>query len=1126
MYKKIVRKLFLMSAYTLLGCLISLYFTTVLVAESSSAQNVDEVAISVDLDEVTIPEAFMDIESKTTFMFVYSKSAVEREMRRITLKYHSATVEEILQEISRQTGARFRQLGQTIAAGFPSEVESVVEVLQEVVRGTVRDANTNESLPGVNILLRGSDIGATTNARGEYQLTVPNLGETLIFSYIGYQSQEIPLQGRENLDVYLQPQQIMGQELIVVGYGVAREAMVTGSVSTVDISSAIGSRPATNVGSLLQGHVPGLFIQADSGQPGQEGLNILVRGVGTMGDSQPLVIVDGVESSMDNINPNDIESISILKDASSAAIYGTRAAHGVILINTKRGRPGPVQVTYNTYVGLQQPTNYLNFLGSADYARLHNEARQNVGLSPTFSADAIARYEAGNDPDYPSTDWERLFYDGSGLTHYHNLAFRGGTDATRYNISAGFMQQEGVINSVGSDRYNLRVNLDNDIGDRFRLGINSSFSNTINTIPLTGPDLIRHGELTQFYNSIMHIPPTQKVRLEDGTWSGEYPLGNPIAWIDAGNLRSDEITRLSGTVFGDLELTDKLLLSSSASADYGFTETKRHTAEIFYGGGQYTGPPSNRVDLMRSFDLDLESMLRFEDNFGNHGVRGLVGVSRRSEDFESTMAYRIGFPSNDLQALNAGSTDGLQNAGTFNTVTLGSYFGRINYDYDERYLLEANLRRDGSSKFARGNRWGWFPSVSVGWIISGEEFMRDVDWLNFMRVRGSWGTLGNHRIANYIYQPRISLGQDYPFGGQVVSGAVQTQANNPDITWETTTETNFGLDMEFFQNRFRVNIDAYNRYTDDILTTIPVSQIFGLPAPVVNAGAMSNKGVELQLSYFNVLGDLQYDITFNGSYNKNNTERYHGRSVLSSANPGGDMVRMEGIPWNSYFGYEWIGYFMSDQEAQDGAVHNPNVGAGDLRFRDQNNDGVIDGNDRVVLGNPIPEYTYGINLGLRYKGIDFAAFFQGVENVQRFVRTRGYMPFMRNGKAREVHLDRMIVENGQVVQTGYFPKTRLEGGPGDMNVQSSSFLIHDASYLRLKNLQIGYTLPARWLNFLSLSNVRVYFTGQNLFTITGFPEGYDPEASTKAFHGFQHGGAAGWDYPQVRMYTMGLDINF
>ncbi len=404
--------------------------------------------------------------------------------------------------------------------------------------------------------------------------------------------------------------------------------------------------------------------------------------------------------------------------------------------------------------------------------------------------------------------------------------------------------------------------------------------------------------------------------------------------------------------------------------------------------------------------------------------------------------------------------------------------------------------------------------------------MKDVKWLDFLKIRASWGQLGNDRIADYLYQPLISLGLNYPFGGTSATGGAQTIANNPDITWETTTERNFGVDLRFFQNAFSVSFDAYNRYTEHILTGVPVSATFGLPAPTVNSGAMSNKGIETELKYSKMKGKLQFDISINGSYNKNRVEAYNGTDIFDVAGEGGAVVREKGIPWDSYIGYQWIGYFSSDAEAHSSAVQNPNVGAGDLKFKDQNGDGVINGKDRVVLGSVNPKYTYGMNFGVRYKEFDFGTFLQGVQDVQWYIRVRGYFPFMRNGKALRMNLNREIVQNGVVVKQGYFPETQLEGGAGGKNVVSSGFTIHNASYLRMKHLQIGFTFPDKWVKSIKISKFRIYASGENLLTFTKFPSGYDPEVNTTPFHGHIIGGAAGWSYPQVKFYVFGLEVSF
>jgi len=1115
--RQIILKMKLTAAVLLIACL--------QVSASGFAQK-----ITISRHNAPVEQVLKEIKKQTGYLFFYNQEWI-KQVKAVDIDVKQASIDEVLKICFYNQPVNYSIVDRTIILSKKelftpnAEIPIFKEVPPKEVKGKITD-NSGETLPGVSVRVKGTNTGTTTDINGNYTITVPEDNSILVFTYIGYVTKEVSVSSRSAINVTLEAANTALTEVVVIGYGTSNLANLTGSVSTVDVEKAMSSRPATNVASMLEGQVSGVFIHTNSGQPGAEGMNVLIRGQGSMGDSQPLVIVDGLESSMDNINPFDIESISVLKDAASASIYGTRAANGVILVSTKRGKEGPIQIRYNTYFGKQDPTAVPDFLGSADYAELHNEARANAGLSPTFTTDAIAKYRAGNDPNFPSTDWMSVLYSGSGGSQYHGLDFSGGTEATRYNISMAYNEQKGVIKAVDAEQLNFRFNVDNKINKWLSVGINTALNRAVNTLPLTGPELTRGGDLQQFYNSVTHIPPTQKLKLADGSWSGEYPLGNFAAWIDQGNLRAIKGNQLVGTIFSDAKIIKGLSWRNRASVDYTFRETTNHISQFTYGGGQVSGPSSNQEIVDRFGIIDMESLFSYDNRFGKHGVKGLAGASTRTEDMYSTMAYRLGFPSNDLTAISAGSTAGLLNSGTDRRATLGSYFARVNYDYDGKYMFEANIRRDGSSKFARGNRWGWFPSFSAGWVMSDESFMKDINWLNFLKLRASWGQLGNHRIADFMYLPLITLGQNYAFGGASATGAAQTTANNPDITWETTTEKNIGVDVKLLKNRISLSIDAYDRYTDDILTIIPVSGTFGLPAPTVNYGAMSNKGIETEMRYSKIKGDLQFDISLNGSYNKNNVEKYFSRDIFDVAGEGGAIVREKGTPWNSYIGYEWTGYFMSDAEAKTGAVHNPNVGAGDLKFKDQNGDGKIDGSDRVVLGNTVPKFTYGMNLGFRYKGFDFSTFFHGAEDVSRYLRVRGYMPFMRNGKALSMHLDRMIVQNGVVVKEGYFPKTQLEGGAGGKNVVASGFSIHDASYLRMKNIQLGYTLPSSLTKKAFMSRARIYLSGENLLTFTKFPDGYDPEANNTAFHGHVFGGAAGWSYPQVKFYTVGLNVNF
>ncbi|MCD8193912.1 MAG: TonB-dependent receptor, partial [Tannerellaceae bacterium] len=825
--------------------------------------------------------------------------------------------------------------------------------------------------------------------------------------------------------------------------------------------------------------------------------------VGTMNNSDPMILVDGLEGSLDDINPADIENISVLKDAAAASIYGTRAANGVILITTKRGKVSKPKLSYNGYVGWQKAIRRMQHLSSARYAELYNEGRLNEGSDPAYSAEEIEKYRNGSDPDnYPNTDWLDLLLQGSGFTHNHALSLNGGNEDTRYAISLGYYNQEGLIKNTSHDRYNVRINVDSKVTRWLDFGINTSLSRR----EIVAPTNPFNNSVDQFFRQANRIPNTYINKYSDGSF-GRHIDGNPIAWIEAGGKATSKYTHALGSVFGELKLLEGLTLKGIAGIDYNFDDGKTHIKEIAYGDGSIQGPNSVEDYLDRWMTVTLQALLNYEKKWKEHTFKGMLGVSREAYTKNLTKAYRKNFPGNELTELNAGSTNGWTNEGNMLETRIGSYFGRVNYDYAGKYLLEMNLRMDGSSKFAKGNRWGTFPSFSAGWRISEEHFMKRYDWLDNLKLRGSWGKLGNHRTDDYLYLGLIGLGENYNFYGTVADGAAQVKANNESISWETTTEKNIGLDGGVKNGLFTFSVDYYNRYTDNILAVVPVSLIYGLDAPVSNAGAMRNKGFELSLGHMQKVGNIFYNIDGYIAYNQNKVEKY--------PNPEkGDKIKMEGYSWDSFFGYECIGIFQSDDEVANSAVHSPYVKAGDLKFKDQNGDGKIDADDRVVLGNTIPKITYGFNLSLGYKQFDFLASFQGAAKVSRTIDRESMWGFIDGANAQKKHLDRTIVEDGKVVQQGYFPRTLINQSH---NRVMSSFLVLNSNYLRLKNVQVGYTIPDNLLKRIQLQRARLYVSGQNLLTFTSLFKDFDPELKD---------GSGGYSYPQVAIYTIGLDITF
>ncbi len=1075
-------------------------FLTVTFVSFASGSYSQTGNFTFQLKNVNLLEVFEQIEAQSDIQVAYDVSAIDLT-RKINIDVSEESVEKVLRKVLENTGLSFRIVDRYVIITKDREVSAPVSLQQKGISGKVTDSS-GVPLPGVSVVIKGTVYGTITSEGGTFSLANIPSNATLVFSFVGMISQEMPVSGKTTINVVMQEATVGIEEIVAVGYGTQKKVNLTGSVGSVNGEALTGS-PATNVVASLQGRLPGVMITQSTGEPGQENISILIRGLGTMNDASPMVIVDGLESRMDNISPGDIESVSVLKDASAAAIYGTRAANGVILVTTKRGRSGISEINYHTSFGWQQPTNLPDHLSSAEYAELYNEGNRNEGLAERYSAEDISKYRSGVDPyRFPNTDWLDLLITESGFTQDHHLSFSGGNDVTSYRASFEYFDQNGLIKHSGHKRYNVRINLDNKIRDWFTLGLNLSLSrnNITNPVsPFSGG--------TEFFRQTNYIPPTIANKNEDGTWN-RYTDGNPIAWIEAGGRNESDNSHLLGSVSGEIKLLEGLTLKNIAGINYDISDNKIHKKTIEYGDGTVQGPNSVEDYLSRRSTITLQSFLNYDKRFGKHGIKVLLGASREAYTVKVNDAYRQDFPSNDLDQINAGSTIGMTNAGYSIESRLGSYFGRINYDYDNKYLFEANLRRDASSKFARDNRVGWFPSMSAGWRASEENFLKNINWLDNMKIRVSWGQLGNHRIDDYIYIQRIALGQNYNFGGTVADGAATIVASNNDISWEKTSEFDLGMDIDFFKNRlFSLSADYYNRFTDDILTTVPVSLAFGLNAPVVNAGAMRNRGVELLLEHNHKLGDLNYRISLNAAYNKNKVEKFQNPSK-------GNTIRAEGISWNSFYGYEAIGIYQTDAEAAASPhITGITVKAGDLIYKNQNTDEKIDGDDRVVLGNTIPEITFGSNISLTYKNYELSAFFQGAGRVYRTLGAETFWPFDPENALR-MHLDRTIVENGKVIKQGHYPRTVInETG----NQVQSSFTILDASYVRLKNIQLGYNLPQSWLKAANITKARIYITGQNLFTFTDFPTGFDPEISDNY---------ATYSYPQVKFYTIGFDITF
>ncbi|MEP7258369.1 MAG: TonB-dependent receptor, partial [Flavitalea sp.] len=963
-----------------------------------------------------------------------------------------------------------------------------------------------EPLQGVSVVVKGTKVGTSTNGLGKFSISVPeNSSKILVYSFVGMEPQEIAISNNTTLTVVLKAIDGQEQEIVVRGYGTQKKVNLTGSVASIG-GDKLTNRPVTNISQALQGQLPGVQVVTGSGQPGRENTRIKIRGLGTMNNANPMIVVDGLVSSMEDLNPNDIENVSVLKDASASAIYGSRAANGVILITTKRGKSGKPKISYNGYIGQQTPTTLPDFLGSYDYGLLLNEGLRNEGLPEKYTQGDLDKFKSGTDPNYPNTDWMDLLYKGSGLQQSHNVSVSGGSDVSRYLLSLGYLDQIGVIKNTSSERYNVRFNLDSKVSDRLNIGITTTLTRQRIIEPTYG------GGIGFVISQLERTPPTELNKYPDGTWA-RYLDGNQIQATEEGGLATSMVSHGYGSIFAELNILKGLKLRSTAGVDYNIIDKNAHVTDVTFGDGVYQGPNSVTDDLNRTMRVMLQSFLTYQTNFGSHGINLLAGAERESNRLDVDNAFRMNFPSNLLTELNGGSVSGMTNSGYSLDNKLGSYFGRVNYDYKGKYLLEGTLRYDGSSKFASDKRWGLFPSFSAGWRISEETFMKNISAISNMKIRGSYGSVGNNATADYQFIPRIALGQDYPFAGNITPGAAQVSASNANLEWEKSTSFNIGVDAGFFNDRLTLTADYYDRYTDNILIGLPVSAIFGLPAPTVNAGALRNKGVELLLGYRGNKGDFGYNASVNVSFNKNRVEKFPNPSI-GTGDFAHQTIKKEGYAWDAFFGYQVAGIYQTDQEVADlPKVPGSPVEKGDLIFKDQNKDGVIDGSDRVVLGSEIPGVSFGINLAFTYKNFDLSLFGQGATDYHQKVTLQYIAPFFNGGKALVRNLDRWTPET----PNSKFPRTHVTQ---QFNYASQSDInIVDASYVRLKNFQLGYTLPKNLTSKAKLDNVRLFISCQNLFTLTKLYKGIDPEAASIYDPGYDG------KYNNVKVVTFGLNLN-
>ncbi|PXY03130.1 TonB-dependent receptor [Marinifilum breve] len=977
------------------------------------------------------------------------------------------------------------------------------------VSGKVSD-QSGLGLPGVNVVIKGFTSGTVTDFDGNYTIEAEK-GNVLLFSFIGYKSKEVVCSTESKIDVVLEEETIGVDEVVVVGYGTQKKANLTGAVSSMRIDDAV-NQPVTNTTQLLQGKMTGVHLTQGGGQPGKDAATIHIRGIATNGESGPLVLVDGVERSLGDVAPSDIESISVLKDAASAAIYGSRAANGVILITTKTGEAGKLKVKYNAYYGWQEASVLPKIMDAATYAELINEATGEV----RYSEEEIAKIKDGSDPDrYSQTNWAKEIFRTSPVTN-HYLSFSGGSEKTSYVFSMNYMDQEGIMLGSSAKRYNMRAKIDSQIKKWLKIGVN--IDGSVKNIKSPLDDLSGDGGIMR---RIYFDTPVAPVKYSNGDWAvqdgSEAFFIKNVAFRSQLGKNEDDQYRLNAKFYANLNLLKGLEFRTNVAYSYynalGTKFSPTFSLNDLDGNPVVTNDINTLKDNSATWHRLLnENILKYNVDFDKHSINALLGHSIETYRKDAMNSQISGFPNNEIHELNAGSIDPTV-SGSAQELKLQSFFGRVNYAYDSKYLFEANLRIDSSSRFAKGNRTGYFPSFSVGWRVSEESFLADAEFLSNLKVRASWGKLGNQNIGNsfYPYEQTYNLGQDYIFtdGASLVGGAAITGLANRNLKWESTETYDLGIDFGI-GNNFSMSFDYFHKRTNDLLLKLPQPLSLGSAAPYQNAGEAVNKGWEVSGEYHGKTGDLSYSVGFNLSRIQNEWTDLKGTEFYPT-----NRIHREGEAMFSYYGWQAIGIFQTDEEVANAATPSNSAAPGDIIYKDVSGpdgvpDGKIDDNDRVIIGNPIPEFTYGLNGSLNYKGIDFAFLFQGVKNVDRYVSGTGN--HAGNGDRANWTPDwvnRWTAEN----PSSKYPRL----GHNRDNDKQSSYWVQDASYLRLKNLEIGYTFPQALSKKAGIERLRIYMSGQNLLTFTDY-KNWDPEKAI--------GNIRSESYPLAKTYTLGVNLTF
>ena len=1094
----------------------------------SSFANVLAQKVNLNENNASLKVIFKKIRKQTNYTFVFTESQINKADK-ISIHIENASIEDALKACFEKLPLSFTIYNKIIIVKDREETPKTPNDEKQVpiiINGKIID-DKGLPLPGASITEKGTANGTTSKDDGSFTIKATGENPVLVVTFLGFEKKEVPVNGQTNIVIALNPLDSKLNEVVVVGYGAQKKVNLTGSVSTISGDDMI-KRPTVNTTTMLEGLAPGVAIVQGSGEPGNENASVTIRGVGTFSGAgtQPLVLIDDVPGNLNDVNPVDIESVSVLKDASSAAIYGSRAANGVVLVTTKKGKAGKLKVEYDGNLGFYNYTKMFKVVtNSVQYMNMYNTARINSGLTDTTQLYTPAEINAyathPNDPMYPNTNWLPYLF-RTAPTQTHNITFSGGNDKTTYNINFGYVDENGIMRGFDYKKYNVRTNLQSKVNDHITFGTNILLKSGIT-------DATSNGSEDMFLSTLSQAP-TYGPYTADGsgkftfkTYPFEYNNKNPVAVLDDGLYHDTKDYEANIQGWANITFNKDFSWYTKAAFNGEFDNYKnfvQNIPEYYYQTGQL----GTTLDLGQGLTVqdehtiysNLYSYLKFNHSYGAHTIMAQAGWSIEQNEYQFLQAYRQNYVDPALQEIRAGSTDHITNDGTSNGWALESWFGRVNYNYKERYLLESNIRFDGSSKFAPGNKWGTFPSASAGWRVTEEPFVKalNLNWLDNLKFRGSWGQVGNQNINGslYPYQALLNFTGAYSFNNQnLTTGVAQTQLNNLQLQWETTTMTDIGADLTLVKN-FNVTFDWYNRVTSNILRQSQITAVVGLSAPYVNDGTVDNKGLELGLTYSNsvkggALDGMSYNFGLNLDHNTNKLVKYGAPDIY------GNSINKQGYPINSFYMLQVVGIFQNSQEvANSPKQYGDATQPGDLKYKDANGDGKIDDNDKVIIPGVVPKLNYSFTASARWKGFDMSVLMQGVYGVKYFVNDWGTIPFVQGAPPTTNWLDAWSPTNPSATM----PRLYWGFNAPQSLTRPSTFFLQDGSYLRVKNLVLGYTIPASVTRRVGIDRLRVYFSGDNLFTFTKYP-GLDPER------------AASGDfltYPQNKIYSFGLNVTF